>query len=172
MWLNIYADTAWRNLQGNLLLLEWQERFPPRTHAAKPMFCQDFCSGKINLVMTVNNEISIGDRVGLLYIHLISSFHCKMKLGSWIESLFCIGVRRPLYQSDLFAHPPESDSRHLLNKFNRFGLHSSINTSYDNECRRSIAVEYGRWQKFNSNILMRNCSRLYRIHKITEHINL
>ena len=41
---------------------------------------------------------------------------------SWIESLFCIGVRRPLNHSDLFAHPPESDSRHLLNKFNRFGL--------------------------------------------------
>ena len=51
---------------------------------------------------------------------------------SWIESLFCIGVRRPLNHSDLFAHPPESDSRHLLNKFNRFGLQLCL--IYKNSC--------------------------------------
>ena len=39
---------------------------------------------------------------------------------SWVEPLFCVGVRRSLEHSDLYATPSQSDSRHLLDKFNRF----------------------------------------------------
>ena len=39
---------------------------------------------------------------------------------SWLEPLFCAGARHSLEHSDLYVHPSESDSRHLLDKFNRF----------------------------------------------------
>ena len=45
---------AWRSL----LPLEWQE-FPPRTHAAKPIFYHDLCSGKINLVYNDSEQQKI-----------------------------------------------------------------------------------------------------------------
>ena len=43
-----------------------------------------------------------------------------MHLHSWADSLFRLGCRRSLDQSDLFAHPVEVDSERLLNSFNRY----------------------------------------------------
>ena len=48
-------------------------------------------------------------------------------------------MRRPLNHSDLFAHPPESDSRRLLNKFKKFGLQ----LCYKNSCTGRLAVDTG-----------------------------
>ena len=39
---------------------------------------------------------------------------------SWIDPLLWTGFKRPLTHSDIYAHPSEADSRHLLEKFNRF----------------------------------------------------
>ena len=53
LWHTVPRFRVWRSL----LPLEWQE-FLPRTHAAKPIYCQDFYSGKINLygIMAVNSR--------------------------------------------------------------------------------------------------------------------
>ena len=40
-------------------------------------------------------------------------------LYRWLDGIFCIGRRRDLQQSDLYAHPSEADSEKLLKQFNR-----------------------------------------------------
>ena len=39
--------------------------------------------------------------------------------SSWVDPLLWLGFHSPLDQDDLYAHPDESDSEKLLNKFNK-----------------------------------------------------
>ena len=41
---------------------------------------------------------------------------------SWLDMLFCVGLRHSLEHNDLYAHPRDSNSVYLLDKFNRFEL--------------------------------------------------
>ena len=52
------------------------------------------------------------------YIYIQPSY-VYVYLHSWADSLFRLGCRRSLDQSDLFVHPEEVDSERLLNSFNR-----------------------------------------------------
>ena len=39
--------------------------------------------------------------------------------NSWVDPLFWLGCGRSLEFNDLYAHPPEADSKYLLDKFNK-----------------------------------------------------
>ncbi len=39
--------------------------------------------------------------------------------NSWLDPLFCYGVKHTLQHKDLYAHPPPADSEYLLNRFNK-----------------------------------------------------
>ncbi|XP_019860364.1 PREDICTED: multidrug resistance-associated protein 4-like [Amphimedon queenslandica] len=48
------------------------------------------------------------------YNPLCRAFFC------WVDPLFWLGCGRSLEFSDLYAHPPEADSKYLLEKFNKY----------------------------------------------------
>ena len=41
-------------------------------------------------------------------------------LSSWVDPLLWFGARNTLQHEDLYAHPPEADSKYLLHKFNKW----------------------------------------------------
>ena len=42
--------------------------------------------------------------------------------SSWVDSLFWLGCRRDLEQTDLYTHPSEAASEKLLKTFNRYSI--------------------------------------------------
>ena len=44
--------------------------------------------------------------------------------SSWVDSLFWLGCRRDLEQTDLYTHPSEAASEKLLKTFNRYSIPS------------------------------------------------
>ena len=58
------------------------------------------------------------DWIQIQLIQCVSVLWLLYPLYSWLEPLFCIGARRTLEHSDLYAHPREADSGKLLKFFN------------------------------------------------------
>ena len=49
---------------------------------------------------------------------LLANHYVQLTFCSWLDPLFYLGVRQELQQEDLYAHPLEADSEHLLARFN------------------------------------------------------
>ena len=49
----------------------------------------------------------------------INVFMLLYCMARWLDALFCLGCRRDLNQSDLYAHPDEADSEKLERSFKK-----------------------------------------------------